>query len=294
MRARHLWQRLHQPGKLRKVMLQRFTEPLHLNLLSLFVWMFGSLRAKIDFDLIIRQQYAFPILYCADLAAKLNLRNVTIIEFGVASGAGLLNMCEIAERVHKATGIQFQVIGFDTGKGLPPPLDYRDRPESYREGDYPMDAERLKRALPPFARLIIGDIADTVPEFLTGLGPSAPIGFVAIDVDYYSSAKSCLAIFADAPEKYLPRAIVYLDDIGDDGCSPWTGELLAVNEFNAGPGVRKIAPFNLLRSKRIFKSAQWIDRTYVAHIHDHVRRSVAHPRGGTRVIANEYLQRRAN
>jgi hypothetical protein len=288
----YVWRRLHQPDRLRRVLLERATEPLHLNLLSLLVWGFGSVRAKIDFDLVVRPQYAFPILYCADLAVKFGVTKVTIIEFGVATGAGLLNMCEIAELVRRATGIQFDVLGFDTGKGLPPPLDYRDRPESYREGDFPMDAERLRSALPSFSRLIIGDIAETVPEFLTETS-TAPIGFVAIDVDYYSSTKSCLKVFDSVPGKYLPLVVVYLDDIGSDACSPWSGELLAVNEFNDANAIRKIAPFTLLRSKRVFKNAQWIERTYVAHIHDHPWRTVERPRsGGRKSIANEYIKQR--
>ena len=82
---------------------------------------------------------------------------------------------------------------------------------------------------------------------------------------------------------------VYLDDIGVDGSNPWTGELLAASEFNAENALRKIAPFALLRSRRIFKNTQWIDRMYAAHIHDHPFRSPNHMRNSKRVIANEYL-----
>jgi hypothetical protein len=137
-----------------------------------------------------------------------------------------------------------------------------------------MDVAKLKRTLPPYAKLILGDIADTVPDFLASVSPEAPIALAAIDVDYYSSTRSCLKILQGEPGQYLPLVVVYLDDIGGDGCSPWTGELLAVEEFNADEGVRKIAPYTMLRWKRIFKNPLWIDRTFVAHIHDHPRRSV--------------------
>ena len=73
------------PGNLRKLFVERLTEPIHLNLLSLFVALFGSHRAKVDFDLIVRQQYAFPILFAADSARKHGLGAVTIIELGVGS-----------------------------------------------------------------------------------------------------------------------------------------------------------------------------------------------------------------
>lgn len=239
--------RLFNPGQLRKVLVERATEPLHLNLLSAIVAVCGTYRAKVDFDLVVRQQYAFPILYAADQARKYGYETVTVIEFGVAGGAGLLNLCRIAERTLKATGIKFRVVGFDTGKGMPPPVDYRDLPESFQEGDFPMDEQRLKQALPAFAELILGDIAETIPPFLRSLRSDAPIGFVAVDVDYYSSAKKALSVLGGSAGVYLPIVLVYLDDIGVDGSNPWTGELLAVNEFNRRHKLRKIAPFTLLR-----------------------------------------------
>jgi hypothetical protein len=69
------------------------------------VSLFGSYRAKIDFDLILRQHNAYGILRAADEARKLGLQSVTLIEFGVAAGAGLINMCKIAEKVSSITGI---------------------------------------------------------------------------------------------------------------------------------------------------------------------------------------------
>lgn len=286
---RYVLRRLLNRKKLRKVFVERATEPVHLNLLSLIVAVFGSYRAKVDFDLVIRQQYAFPILYAADTAIKYGLKSITLIEFGVAGGAGLLNMCRIAERTRRATGIEFQVFGFDTGKGMPAAVDYRDLPEVFQEGDFPMDFEKLKRSLPGFAHLVIGDIEETIPSFLASLTSDAPVGFVAIDTDYYSSAKKALRVLNGAAELYLPVMPIYLDDIGVDGSNPWTGELLAINEYNQESKLRKIALFSLLRSQRIFKNIQWIDRMYAAHIHDHPLRSPATRRASQYVLANEYL-----
>jgi hypothetical protein len=285
-----LLRRLLKRKQLRKVFVERATEPIHLNLLSLIVAVFGSYRAKVDFDLIIRQQYAFPILYAADAAIKYGLKSITLIEFGVASGAGILNMCQIAERTRRATGIDFHVFGFDTGKGMPPAIDYRDLPEVFQEGDFPMDFDKLLRSLPDFARLVIGDIEETIPSFLTSLTSDAPVGFVAIDTDYYSSTKKALRVLNGEASIYLPVLPIYLDDIAVDGSNPWTGELLAVNEFNRESKLRKIAPFSLLRSKRIFKNTQWIDRMYAAHIHDHPLRSPAIRRAKQYILANEYLE----
>ena len=169
MLGRYVLRRLFQRDKLQRVFVERQTEPLHLNVLAAFVWLFGSFRMKVAFDLVARQQYAFSILHAAERAKEFGKKGVTIVEFGVASGAGLLNMCKIAENASKSTGVEFRVFGFDTGTGLPPPHNYRDYPEAYREGDFPMDVDRLRAALPSFATLVIGDIEDTVPIFLDNL-----------------------------------------------------------------------------------------------------------------------------
>jgi hypothetical protein len=286
---KYLVLRALEPGKFRKIFIERLTEPMHLNFLSVFVAILGSYRSKVAFDLVIRQQYAFPILHAADLAVKHGIRSVTLMEFGVASGAGLLNMCQIASATTKATGVTFRIFGFDTGLGMPPAIDYRDLPETFQEGDFPMDFAALSKSLPPFAELVIGDVGKTVPTVLSQLSGDAPIGFVSIDVDYYSSAVQALKILTGPSELYLPIVATYLDDIGVPGSNPWTGELLAVHEFNEANAMRKIAPLTMLRSERIFKNTQWIDRMFATHIHDHRLRSPAVKRDSQYVLQNEYL-----
>ena len=292
-RPRSNWyvlRRLLHREKLKKVFVERLTEPMHLNALSALVALFGSYRMKVALDLVVRPQYAFPILYAADAARHYGYKSVTIVELGVASGAGLLNMCRIAERTTKSTGIAFKIVGFDGGKGMPPAIDYRDLPEYFQLGDFPMiDPSGLKHALPSNAELIVGDVAETVPTFARSLTKDSPLGFVSVDVDYYSAAKAAMPILTAAPENYLPVVPVYLDDIGVDGSNPWSGELLAVSEFNDENALRKIAPFTLLRSRRILKNTQWIDRMFAAHIHDHPYRSPDHKRAWQSVIGNEYL-----
>jgi len=255
---------------------ERATEPLHLNLLALFVQVFGSFSSKIAFDLVRPRKYAFPALEAARAARDLGKREVTIIEFGVAAGGGLLGMCDLARGVTEVTGVEVKVVGFDTGAGMPPPLDYRDHPDLYQAGDFPMDQEALRKKLPANARLLIGELADTVPRFLAELKPEAPIGFAAVDVDYYSSALAALQIFADPnPSKYLPLPILYLDDIVLPSHSRFSGELLAVEEFNATHQHRKIDQHRFLRSQRIFKQARWIDQVFLLHVFDHPVMSTA-------------------
>lgn len=288
--SKYLLGRLKDPQKLQKIGIERLTEPLHLNIASVFVALFGSYRSKVAFDLVIRQQYAWPILHAATMAQEQGHKRVTLIEFGVAMGAGLINMCKLAAETTKATGIEFDIYGFDTGQGMPPAIDYRDMPEAFQIGDFPMDQTALKAALPANAKLILGPIAETVGPFLTTLSPDAPVGFVSIDVDYYSSAKDCLEVFTGRPEQYMPVVPVYLDDVAIYSSNPWNGEWLAVNEFNDAHAMRKIAPFNMLRARRIFKNPIWLEMMYAVHILDHRLRTTAEQRKVKRVLKNEYLQ----
>ena len=235
--------------------------PLHVILSAVFAGAFGSLRAKIAFDRFERAPYAFGILKAADQASQLGIPRIAAIEFGVASGKGLLSMCRIAEAVSRLTGVAIDVVGFDTGEGMPHALDYRDHPEYYSHADFAMpDSAALRAELPPNAQLIIGDIRHTAQDFLTRY--EHMIGFVAVDVDYFSSAASCLAMLNGPPGKYLPCVPMFFDDVILDNHNPWCGELLAIDAFNRLGDFRKIAPFTALANKRILKSSGWIPQMY--------------------------------
>lgn len=295
---RYIWRRLFAKGRFRSLVVERLSEPLHMNAMAVLIAVFGSFRQKVDFDLIVRPQFAFPILFAADFAKRRCVPRITIAEFGVASGAGLINMCNIAASVTKETGIQIDIVGFDTGTGMPKGLDYRDHPECFQPGDFPMNADALRRALPSNAKLVLGPIRETVKDFIASLSPEAPLAFISVDVDYYSSAVDVLKVLEGSPNKYLPIILTYLDDIRIDGANPWCGELLAVQEFNASHALRKIAPFTMLRSKRLFKNPRWIDQIYMAHIFDHRTRTFDHrtrtfeyhQRGTKTIIPNEWIE----
>jgi len=271
---RHLWWKISRKSVLKRIFTERLTEPLHLNLLSIIVALFGTTRAKINFDLIARQQHAYGLLWAADEAKKLGYSTVTIIELGVAAGIGFLNLCSIASRVTRVTGVNFELIGVDSGKGLPVPRDYRDHPELYKEGGGIMDYDKLKQMLPENAFLVLGDVEETVPQVLDMFSPENPLGFVCLDLDYYWSTKEALKIFLGAPEKYLPWVAIYVDDIFLMKHNHWCGEYLAVDEFNNENIMRKIEQHRFLQTERIFKNARWIEQIFFLHILDHPVRSV--------------------
>ena len=270
----------------------RLSEPSLLHIISAGVALVGTFRAKVAFDLVRRRPFAFSILWAADSAAALGIDKIWILEFGVAPGTGLLNMCRIAERVTIATGVTIELAGFDTGSGMPSPRDFRDHPERYAAGDFPMNRAALEKALPRNARVVYGDIAETAVRFFENT--DCIIGFVSIDVDYYWSTVASLNIFGLDASKYLPIVPVYFDDIRHDINNPWCGELLAIAEFNENHTMRKISPFNFLRNSRIKKSAQWIDQVYVVNVLDHPSRTpTAVPKRAPKTLPNPYLSSRA-
>ncbi len=270
-------------------MIERLTEPVHLNLLSGLVLVFGSFRSKVAWDLVLRQPYAFGALEAADGAAANGLSAVTLIEIGVASGAGLMNLAFIAEQVSKETLVDCEVHGFDTGTGMPPPIDCRDHPDLYQQGDFKMDERALRAVLPRETKLHLGPLSSTIPAFLEELAPSAPIGFVALDVDYWSSTVDALKLFTGKPDLYLPRTIVYVDDIALDEHNSAAGANLAIQEFNEATPERQLEHHPFLENRRIFRRAPWIKQTMFLHVLDHPRRSHVAPLPTKRYIENPHL-----
>jgi hypothetical protein len=231
---------------------------------------FGSYELRCALDLYPRPHYAYGVQQAAVLAQRLGVPRVSVIEFGVAGGQGLVELDRMAEAATAATGVAVDIYGFDRGEGLPKPTDYRDLPYIWREGDFTMDLSALRHRVRS-AQLILGDIEDTVEAFLERRDV-APIGFVSVDVDYYSSAAAALKLFRGSSELFLPRVFCYLDDtVGDDDQiihNDYVGELRAVAEFNETSAMTKIAPVNGLSAKRVVP-APWNDLIYVAHFFEH-------------------------
>lgn len=153
-----------------------------------------------------------------------------------------------------------------------------------------MNKELLSKVLPENAELIIGDLKNTVPAFRERLSADSPIGFVSIDVDYYSSAKEALNLLLGDAQNYLPETLIYLDDIHEYSHNVWCGELLAIEEFNAENKMRKIDRYTFLKSKRIFKNAPWIEHMFVLHVLDHPIRQNLRTRQEIVTLSNPYLE----
>ena len=229
-------------------------------------WIFERLRAQCGGKFY--PSYAWCTLHAAHLAKTLGIPRISVIEFGVAGGNGLLALECVAEQTGAWLGVTVDVYGFDAGMGLPRPVDYRDLPNLYHQGDFPMDFERLEARLER-ANLLLGDVRDTVPGFLA-TSPS-PIGFIAVDLDLYSSTTHALKVLLAEPRLLLPRIHCYFDDILGYTFADHSGERLAIAEFNATNEHRKLSPIYGLRhfvpqSHRLWA---WPDMVYLAHTLDH-------------------------
>ena len=215
-----------------------------------------------------RRYYLWPVLHAAHFARVLGVDQISVIEFGVGHGNGLVVLEAIAEYAEVALGVGIDVYGFDTGHGLPPSDDYRDTPNLFRSGAFAMEEGVLRKRLRR-ARLVLGDVRDTVPEFLRS--QAAPVGFISFDLDYYSSTTHALKVLTADPALVLPRVHCYFDEIAGYTYSAYNGERLAIEEFNSAQKLRKVTPIYGLRhfvpSIDFFR--KWPSCIYLGHVFDH-------------------------
>lgn len=226
-----------------------------------------SVRTKVDWDAALRPHYLFGVLFAADEARREGIGSICVAEFGVAAGEGLLVLERHAAAVEKETGVSISVYGFDSGTGLPELSgDHRDHPDFWRSSDFPMDEPALRARLSQRTHLVLGDVRETVPDFVER-AQRVPLGFAAFDLDLYSSTTTALGVLNSPARRVLRRVMLYFDDIA----SPlgythrFAGELLAIDEFNESSETIKIDRFRGLTGHRAFSEEPYLDQLYVAH-----------------------------
>jgi hypothetical protein len=215
-----------------------------------------------------RPNYVWGVHQGAHLAKSIGIGRISVIEFGVAGGNGLVALDHIAQKVEDLLGVGIDVYGFDTGVGLPKPTDYRDLPNIWVEGAFSMDVERLKSRLAR-AELVLGPVEKTVPPFVAA--SPAPVAFIAFDLDYHSSTMQAFKLLKADQALLLPRIYSYFDDIMGHTYSDFTGERLAIREFNSDHIKRKISPIYGLKYflPKPYDQEAWSEMFYIAHIFDH-------------------------
>ncbi|HZQ26043.1 MAG TPA: hypothetical protein VFA89_24835 [Terriglobales bacterium] len=229
----------------------------------------GRVDLRTAFDVWPRPAYAYGTYRAAELAKALAIRHITVIEFGVAGGEGLVALENCADDIGAHFGVGIQVFGFDRGsEGMPAALDYRDLPYVWSKDFYRMDEQKLRARLST-AELVLGDVAETIPLILRRI--KSPIGFISFDLDYYHSTMNAFAVFDGPPTTRLPRVFCYFDDMvcPERACySEFTGELAAIRDFNARGDRRKMSQLVNLRWLRHHPQA-WNDQMFCFHDFDH-------------------------
>jgi hypothetical protein len=224
-----------------------------------------NIRTKARWDAVARPQYLAGILGGVDQARREGASKISVVEFGVAGGNGLVLLQEYAAVVERETGIGISVYGFDAGSGLPALCgDYRDHPDQWRPSDYRMDEQALRRRLSSRTTLVIGDIKTTLPAFIAGR-QAPPLGFVSVDVDLYSSTVDTLKVFTQPGKCMLRRVPMYFDDTDFVFNHCFAGELLAIEEFNQAQNSVRIDIWRGLCKHRPFPESPWLKNMYMAH-----------------------------
>ncbi len=215
-----------------------------------------------------RPEYIWGMLQGVALGKVLGMDRVSVIEFGVAGGAGLIAMEQIADEIQRMLTIGVDVYGFDSGTGIPKSQDHRDCPNIWLDGQFPMDRAELEKRLRR-ASLKLGLVGNTVPEFIKT--SPAPVAFVSFDLDLYSSTRDALKLLEVDEGLLLPRVLCYFDDIMGLTYGDYNGERLAIAEFNTNHTTRKLTP---LYGLKFFVPPQyanklWTESFYFFHIFDH-------------------------
>ena len=230
----------------------------------------GSFKTRLDYDIFPRPHYAFCLYHAARQAHLLGIRRISAAEFGVAGGAGLMELERLADAVETEFPVEIDLYGFDSGDGLPEPVDYRDLPYIWKAGFYKMDPDVLQDRLRR-SSLVLGNVRDTVPAFFKS-DERAPLGAAFFDLDFWSSTSDALRIFDAPQDRMLPRVLCYCDDVISSELggllNDYVGQLAAIRDYNAQHDRRKMTTIaGLDRIRRI--PACWNDQIYIHHAFDH-------------------------
>jgi len=229
---------------------------------------FGSYYSRLRLGCVDGPHYGYCLYNGAMLAKKLGYSGISVLEFGVAGGRGLLNLEYHAKHIRELLSLNIDIFGFDTGEGLPEPLDYRDLPYLWKETHYKMDVQKLREKLTT-AKLVLGDVGETVEPFLEKFKPY-PIAAIMFDLDFYSSTVDALRILESDEKYFLPRVFCYFDDVTGNEISlynEFTGERLAINEFNQTHKEKKFAQAYHLLNRKVLDD--WYQRIWIFHSFEH-------------------------
>jgi len=181
-----------------------------------------------------RPHYEALMYETAKNALKLGCKEIDVIELGVAGGNGIQSLINYRKKIENVIDIKINIIGFDSGSGLPSVRDKKDLPFFWKKGDYRNNNLSELEKKDQRVSIFEGDISNTVDDYI--LKNKNKIGLILFDLDLYTSTKAFLNKIKNMSDKkiLLPRIFCYFDDlfIADYYLDDSNGEPLAIKEFN--------------------------------------------------------------
>ena len=202
------------------------------------------------------------ILYEACLEAKkLGINQVSVIELGVAGGAGIVSLEKYKKKIEKVLDINIKIYGFDMGSGLPKIEADEDLPFLWRKGLYNIDKAALEKKVN--SKIFYGDVKNTVDDFIKINKNN--ICCIFFDLDLYTSTINFLNQIPKIKDHLLPRVLCYFDDVYvfENYINQFNGVFKAIDEFN-----KNFSEFKLGYSVDHFKNFKFpLARTSIYTLH---------------------------
>ena len=181
-----------------------------------------------------RPHYESLIYETSKNAIKLGFNEISVVELGVAGGNGIKSILKYKRKIEKILDIKINIVGFDTGTGLPNSDLKEDLPYFWKQGDYTnINLKGLEKE-DSSIKIYEGNISSTIDKYI--FENKIKIGLIFFDLDLYSSTKLFLDKIPALSEKklLLPRVFCYFDDlfVADYTLNDINGEPLAIKEFN--------------------------------------------------------------
>jgi hypothetical protein len=221
---------------------------------------FSNFEKLAGFPIFAPRQSVATFLYKHELFKKVLNVHGSIVECGVAYGAGLMSFAQFSS-IYEPVNYTRRIIGFDTFDGFPSVTHHDQigdadhahtggmRVDSYNELKDCIDLYDQNRTLGhlPKVELVKGDALKTIPKYVED-NPHLVVSLLYLDFDLYEPTLAAL-------KHFLPRmpkgAVLAFDELA---IPDWSGETIAVME-EVGISNLKIqrVPYDTTRSFAIIE-----------------------------------------
>jgi len=177
-----------------------------------------------------RPHYETILYESAREASKLGYKELSVLELGVSGGNGIIALENYKKNIENAFNMKISVFGFDTGTGMPNSNLKEDALFNWKQGDYKVNKENLKRKVT--SKIYYGLADKTIEDFIKDNPPH--VCAIFFDMDYYSSTYNFLNNISKIKNLLIPRVLCYFDDIftPNNYMGKYLGELKAIRDFN--------------------------------------------------------------